>query len=393
MFCTATNRAIVLIISFTFSAAIIHDVCGFTPICKHFWARRLPIGKIVSRCNYHPTRCMSVQKRSSAPSVKAKIQRGALALGDTRSFASLGDIGDILQESNSEENNTNLEWKQQLLQKYRGLMAFWQQNFFIVGMAIGVTLSKLNPSLGVTGTTPERILSKYGVFLVFFLSGLSLQLRDLKASLLDLRLNLLIQLWSLVVWPCLIGLPTIATLRSCVASNRYPLLSKFLPTQQLLDGILITTCLPTTINMCVFLSSAANANVATALCNAILGNLLGIFVTPAWLLHFFGGSTTKNQGPLIELPFPTMVSKLCAKVLLPVSVGQSLRGMPKIQDWYKSHSQFFKRASEVRVLNTYFAVLTIAFDPPTFFTASFSYISVIIHLLALSYRNCMVRFL
>ena len=50
----------------------------------------------------------------------------------------------------------------------------------------------------------------------------------------------------------------------------------------------------TTINLCIFLSSASNANVATALCNAILGNLLGILVTPAWLLYLFGGKTTQG---------------------------------------------------------------------------------------------------
>lgn len=361
-----------IIIIFEFFAGIIPHVCGYTPIYNHFWARSIRTGNIfyntntiIRRCNGNdPTRCLPERvSSSSAPSSIAKIQREVLVLGDAPSFASVDEQGELVPESNSESEEKNnkctYKSKERLLQIYRGLLTFWKRNFFIVGMAIGVSLAKLNPSLGVAGTIPERILSNYGVFLVFLLSGLSLEMRDLKASLLDLRLNLLIQLWSLLVWPCLIGLPTVAALRSCAAWNHYPFLSKFLPTEELLDGILITTCLPTTINMCVFLSSAANANVATALCNAILGNLLGIIVTPAWLLHFFGGNTTTNRGPIIDLPFHTMVSKLCSKVLLPVSIGQVLRGIPKVKHWYKSHSQFFKKASEVRVLNAYFMTLTI----------------------------------
>ena len=58
------------------------------------------------------------------------------------------------------------------------------------------------------------------------------------------------------------------------------------------------------------LTGRAKGNVASALANAVFGNLFGIFATPALLMHFFG--------TMIELPFLKMVMKLCNKVLLPV---------------------------------------------------------------------------
>ena len=62
--------------------------------------------------------------------------------------------------------------------------------------------------------------------------------------------------------------------------------------------------------MCILLTSASGGNIATALCNTVISNLAGIFLTPALLLRFAGQAT--------ELPFFDLVSQLCNKVLLPV---------------------------------------------------------------------------
>jgi sodium/bile acid cotransporter 7 len=79
-------------------------------------------------------------------------------------------------------------------------------------------------------------------------------------------------------------------------------------------------------------------SVATALCNTVISNLAGIFITPALLLRFFGKS--------IELPFVDLVRKLCGKVLLPVAVGQALRAT-SVKEFYTKHTGFFKRFQEV----------------------------------------------
>ena len=114
-------------------------------------------------------------------------------------------------------------------------------------------------------------------------------------------LNASIQALTFLIWPLCFGLPFTWTM------------NRFLPnffSQPLLDGILILTCLPTTVNMCVFLTGAAGGNVASALCNAVISNMLGIILTPALLLRFFGTQ--------VQLPFLEMVWKLVNKVMLPV---------------------------------------------------------------------------
>lgn len=150
-------------------------------------------------------------------------------------------------------------------------------------------------------TRPELFLGNYGVALIFLLSGLSLPTSRLTRALSNIKLNALIQICIFVLWPLLIGLP-LKTLFSKLPSTI------MLPA--LVDGIFILTCLPTTVNMCIMLTSAGGGNVAASICNAVLSNLAGIFITPAWLFQFFGTQ--------IRLPFFLMVTKLCQKVLLPV---------------------------------------------------------------------------
>lgn len=211
----------------------------------------------------------------------------------------------------------------------KNMLKFADKNFFVLGMAVAVWLAKTVPHLGMDKGTlrPEIFIGKYGVTCIFLLSGLSLELSELKDAAKNHKLNGLVQATSFLAWPLLVGLPLVKVLELC---------SLFTPA--LRDGILILTTLPTTVNMCVLLTSAANGNVASALCNAVLGNTLGVFATPALLLRFFGTS--------VALPFVQMVGKLSTKVMLPVVVGQLLRKTPALS-FYKSHSKKFKRFQEV----------------------------------------------
>ncbi len=160
-------------------------------------------------------------------------------------------------------------------------------------------LSKLGVDGGIL--RPELFIGKYGVGLIFLLSGLSLQTSELTRALSNMKLNGLIQLAIFAIWPLLIGVPLKALLTT-ILPNLIP--------PALVDGILIMTCLPTTVNMCIMLTSASGGNVAASICNAVLSNMAGIFITPALLFQFFGTQ--------IRLPFLQMVLKLCKKVLLPV---------------------------------------------------------------------------
>lgn len=64
---------------------------------------------------------------------------------------------------------------------------------------------------------------------------------------------------------------------------------------------------PTTVNMCIVLSSAANASLATAVFNAVLSNFLGVFVAPATIFLCVGAAA-------VNVPYLDVVRKLVYKV-------------------------------------------------------------------------------
>ena len=219
------------------------------------------------------------------------------------------------------------------------LQSTLNKNFFLLGMGLAVALAKLAPAIGTNGSLPAQWIGRYGVAYIFLLSGLSLELEQLKQAVSNVQLNGLVQLITFVAWPLLVGWPL-------------KQLGQGLLPVPILDGILMLTCLPTTINMCIILTTTAGGNVAAALSNTVLSNLLGIFATPALLFRFFGAQ--------IELPFVEMLLKLCQKILLPVAVGQALR-LTTMKAFYQRHSKKFKRSQELVLLTILWNAFCTAF--------------------------------
>uniref|UniRef100_A0A7R9WSE7 Sodium/bile acid cotransporter n=1 Tax=Craspedostauros australis TaxID=1486917 RepID=A0A7R9WSE7_9STRA len=155
---------------------------------------------------------------------------------------------------------------------------------------------------------------------------------ELQRAFSNVKLNVLVQLITFLAWPFCIGVPL-----HWLFTTQLP---RLMPTA-LAEGLLILSCLPTTVNMCVILSNSAGGSTASALCNAVISNVAGVFLTPALLLYFFGAS--------IQLPLLAMISKLCRQVLLPVAIGQALRTTP-IKDAYVKRSKKFKRLQELILL-------------------------------------------
>ena len=107
-------------------------------------------------------------------------------------------------------------------------------------------IAKLNPTLGASGVL-EIMVTKVGVFIIFFLNGFSLSTDQLKAAATNWKLNLWTQFFSMGILPIL-----------------YYLAMPFFPFQEMRSGLHCLSALPCTINMCITLTVAAGANAACA---------------------------------------------------------------------------------------------------------------------------------
>lgn len=85
----------------------------------------------------------------------------------------------------------------------------------------------------------------------------------------------------------------------------------------LLQGLLVMSCMPPPVSSAVILCKAAGGNEAAAIFNSAFGSFLGIFVTPTLLLALMGVSSA--------VPLASIFTSLCATVVVPLMLGQLVR--------------------------------------------------------------------
>jgi len=85
----------------------------------------------------------------------------------------------------------------------------------------------------------------------------------------------------------------------------------------LVDGLVVCFCTSTTASTNVVFTKLAHGNEALALVNAVLGNLIGIFLTPAWLTVYLDATGS--------VPYATVIRLLVITVVAPLVVGNVLQ--------------------------------------------------------------------
>ena len=216
---------------------------------------------------------------------------------------------------------------------------FVEKQFFVLGMGAAVAAAAVQPAAGVVC---GPVVDRFAVGVVFLLSGLGLKVSELAAAALDVRLNAATQGASLVVVP-------LCAAPACAGMRALGLLDP-----RLCDGLLATACLPTTVNMCVALTQSAGGNVAAALANAVIGNLLGVVATPVLLYALL-----RARVPMP--PAAAVCAKLARKVAAPVLLGSLLRRAPPVATFVATRKGLLKRASEVSLLAIVWCAFSAAF--------------------------------
>ena len=207
------------------------------------------------------------------------------------------------------------------------MRAFLKKNWFMIGMPIAVALAWVAPDGGARGGyLSAEIVTKVAVALVFFMQGLTLPAKALRDGARKGRLHLGVQGFCFLIFP-LIGL----TLDALVGSRLAP---------DLRLGFLFLCVLPSTIVMSVVLASVAGGNVAAAIFNAVLSNVLGVFLTPLWIAWLM-------QTSGISQSFGAVLGEVSVLLLLPLALGQLARrlGAKNWADQSKKRLTHFSNAS------------------------------------------------
>eukprot|EP00602_Paraphysomonas_sp_CaronLab_P009216 CAMPEP_0185034548 /NCGR_PEP_ID=MMETSP1103-20130426/24531_1 /TAXON_ID=36769 /ORGANISM="Paraphysomonas bandaiensis, Strain Caron Lab Isolate" /LENGTH=313 /DNA_ID=CAMNT_0027571249 /DNA_START=165 /DNA_END=1103 /DNA_ORIENTATION=+ len=190
---------------------------------------------------------------------------------------------------------------------------------------------------------PEYTVSYGATMLVFVISGLTLKTAQLKNAFLDIPFNVFVQTYSLVCIPLAVWILTLLLRDTTI----HP---------ALLDGLRICGALPTTVSMCVVLTSSAGGDDCAALFNATFGNFLGIFITPLWLVTLVRIHASVS--------FTSVFLKLLIKVIIPVTCGQvALQLMSNdMRARVAAHGKHLKRTQDCLLVAIAFTTFSTAFS-------------------------------
>jgi len=186
------------------------------------------------------------------------------------------------------------------------MIALLRRNWFVCGIFCVVALALAVPRLGaVLGA--GRVLPTAAVVAIFVLSGLSLPSEAMRRGIRNVRVHVFCQLFIFAVIPAYFY-ATSGWLAGAMNGR-------------LLWGVYALAVFPTTISSCIVLTQMARGNAATAIFNAVLANILGVFVSPTLLTLLL--SRAGQALPAEEVL--RIFLNLALKVLLPFGAGQLLR--------------------------------------------------------------------
>lgn len=176
---------------------------------------------------------------------------------------------------------------------------------FVIAIVISIVLAYFFPQLGASNSpVPMNLISSLGISFIFFFYGLSLSSQALRAGLKNWKLHVSVQASTFLLFPLLI-LPF------------YPLI-KDTSYEMLWLAFLFMAALPSTVSSSVVMVSMAKGNLPGAIFNASISGIIGILLTPLWMLPFIKQTD-------VAFDFSSIYSQLTTEIVIPLALGLLLR--------------------------------------------------------------------
>lgn len=205
---------------------------------------------------------------------------------------------------------------------------------FLMAIIVVIFFAYIYPEAGII-QKPVSLdqLSAGGLSLIFFFYGLKLKPRQLISQLSNWRMHLVIQCTTFILFPV-------------VALVLKPLFSETSFYTWL--GIYYLCALPSTVSSSVVMVSIAGGNLPSAIFNASISTLLGVFITPLWMLPLLDQGTGNIDSAGIVL-------KLTVQVIAPVILGLLLNArLGHFTDQYRVQLRYFDQSVILLIIYTSF---------------------------------------
>lgn len=176
---------------------------------------------------------------------------------------------------------------------------------FVIAIVISIVLAYFLPQLGASDSpVPMNLISSLGISFIFFFYGLSLSSEAINTGLKNWKLHVSVQASTFVLFPLLI-LPFFFL----VKDTSYELLWL---------AFLFMAALPSTVSSSVVMVSLAKGNLPGAIFNASISGIIGIILTPLWMMPFIKQTD-------VAFDFSNIYLQLITEIVIPLILGLLLR--------------------------------------------------------------------
>lgn len=176
---------------------------------------------------------------------------------------------------------------------------------FVLALLISVIIAYFFPYLGSSEAPIDLdFISSLGISLIFFFYGLSLNTEAIKNGLKNWRLHVVIQASTFVLFPLLV-LPFFSFFKEG-------------PHETIWLAFLFMAALPSTVSSSVVLVSMAKGNLPAAIFNASISGIIGILLTPLWMIPFIPKTN-------VDFDFTAIYMQLITEIVVPLALGLFLR--------------------------------------------------------------------
>ena len=188
---------------------------------------------------------------------------------------------------------------------------------FVVAIVVSIVIAYFLPQLGASDSpVPMNLISSLGISLIFFFYGLSLNSEAIKNGLKNWKLHLTVQSSTFILFPLLI-LPFFPLFKD----TSYELLWL---------AFLFMAALPSTVSSSVVMVSMAKGNLPAAIFNASISGIIGIILTPLWMMPFIKQTD-------IAFDFSSIYVQLISEIVIPLILGLLLRKY--LGSWAQRHKR------------------------------------------------------
>jgi len=188
---------------------------------------------------------------------------------------------------------------------------------FVIAIIVSIVIAYFLPQLGASDSpVPMDLISSIGISLIFFFYGLSLNSEAIKNGLKNWKLHLTVQSSTFILFPLLV-LPFFPLFKD----TSYELLWL---------AFLFLAALPSTVSSSVVMVSMAKGNLPAAIFNASISGIIGIILTPLWMMPFI----TQTD---VAFNFSSIYIQLASEIVAPLILGLLLRKF--LGMWAQKHKR------------------------------------------------------